>query len=245
MIYLYYSTWLFTEQLRIASDLAREACQWWNWLPKGSVCSATQGPACGSSVPPAYFERLVRAAKWDRSSKWSQLRSPRWQRTGWLGGVRGNRRVRRRRSARCEKRGVRSSQECGVAELGTDGPARRSRLVSPAWWTGPPPIPRRRPPRATNRMTRPPRRSPPREAARGFWIRAWSLRGSALQGTGRSNEPAQSPGSLEGGLDDPRHSRPNNSLRIEHPIRTLTYRTLVTRRSNQDLCLSCDNCLLE
>ena len=36
-----------------------------------------------------------------------------------------------------------------------------------------------------------------------------------------------------------------NSLRIEHPIRTLTYRALVTRRSNQDLCLSCDNCLLE
>ena len=34
-----------------------------------------------------------------------------------------------------------------------------------------------------------------------------------------------------------------NSLRIEHPIRTLTYRALVTRRSNQDLCLSCDNCL--
>ena len=36
-----------------------------------------------------------------------------------------------------------------------------------------------------------------------------------------------------------------NSPRIEHPIRTLTYRGLVTRRSNQDLCLSCDSCLLE
>ena len=36
-----------------------------------------------------------------------------------------------------------------------------------------------------------------------------------------------------------------NSFRIEHPIRTLTYRASVTRRSNQDLYLSCDNCLLE
>ena len=36
-----------------------------------------------------------------------------------------------------------------------------------------------------------------------------------------------------------------NSLRIEHPIRTLTSFALVTRRSDRDLCLSCDNCLLE
>jgi hypothetical protein len=36
-----------------------------------------------------------------------------------------------------------------------------------------------------------------------------------------------------------------NSSRIEHPIRTLTDSALVTRRSNRDLCLSCDNCLLE
>jgi hypothetical protein len=36
-----------------------------------------------------------------------------------------------------------------------------------------------------------------------------------------------------------------NSLRIEHPIRTLTYPAIVTRRSTQDLCLSCDNCLLQ
>ena len=43
------------------------------------------------------------------------------------------RRIAQRHSARCEKRGVRSSQECGVAELGTDGPARRSSLLSPAW----------------------------------------------------------------------------------------------------------------
>ena len=120
-----------------------------------------------------------------------------------------DRRVCRRRSARCEKRGVIANQEFGVAKLGTDGPARRSRLLSPAWWTGPPPIPRRGPPRATNRMTRPPKRSPPREAARGFWIRAWGQREPALQGTGRSNDPARGLGLLEGGLDDPRHSRQN------------------------------------
>jgi hypothetical protein len=36
-----------------------------------------------------------------------------------------------------------------------------------------------------------------------------------------------------------------NSLRIEHPIRTLMCFALVTRQSNRILCLSCDNCLLE
>jgi hypothetical protein len=114
------------------------------------------------------------------------------------------------RPSACSKvRGVNSEASCGVAELGTDGPARRSSLLSPAWWTGPPPIPRRGPPRAANRMTRPPRRSPPQEAARGFWIRAWGQREPALQGTGRSNRPAQGLGPLEGGLDDPRHSRQN------------------------------------
>ena len=146
---------------------------------------------------------------WDRSSKWSQLRSPGRQRTGWLGGIRRDRRVRRRSSARCEKRGVKATQEYGVAELDTDQSARRSRLVSLAWWAGPPPIPRCRPPRATNRVTRPPRRSPPQEAAREFWIRAWGQREPALQGTGRSNLPARWLGLLEGGLDDPRHSRQN------------------------------------
>ena len=113
------------------------------------------------------------------------------------------------RSARFKKRGIRSNQEQGVAKLESDGPARCSCLVSSAWWPGPPPIPRCRPPRATNRVTRPPRRSPPQEAARGFWIRAWGQRETALRGTGRSNDPAPWPGFLEGGLDDPRHSRRN------------------------------------
>jgi hypothetical protein len=159
--------------------------------------------------------------------------------------VLGDRRARQRRSARCEKRGVRSSQEYCVAELGTDGPARRSSLLSPAWWTGPPPIPRRGPPRATNRVTRPPRRSPPQEAARGFWIRAWGQREPALQGTGRSNDPARWPGRSRVGWTFPATHAKCNSLRIEHPIRTLTYCAMVTHRSNGDLCLACENCLLE
>jgi hypothetical protein len=128
--------------------------------------------------------------------------------------MRRNRRVRRRRSARREKRGVKSVQGFGVAKLGTDGPARRSRWLSPAWWTGPPPIPRGVPPRATNRMTRPPRRSLTQEAARGFWIRAWGQRRPALQGTGHSNSPVQWLGLLEGGLgaDSPAHrGRDGNS----------------------------------
>ena len=117
------------------------------------------------------------------------------------------RRVQQRLSARFKKRGVRSSQEYGVAELGADVPARRSSSLSPAWWIGPPPIPRRGPPRATNRMTRPLRRSPPQEAARGFWIRAWGQREPANRRTGRSSDPARRPDPLEGGLDVPCHSR--------------------------------------
>src|SRR5271157_3717746 len=119
--------------------------------------------------------------------------------------VRHDRRVRTRRSARCQKRGVKSNQEFGVAKLGTDGPARRSRLLSPAWWTEPPPIPRRGPPRATNRMTRPPRRSPPQEASCGFWIRAWGQREPGTQETGVANDLKRSLGFLEGGLDKPHH----------------------------------------
>jgi hypothetical protein len=156
-----------------------------------------------------FFAPLRLCVIWDRSPKWSQFRSPGRQRARCLDRTGRNRRVQRRRSARCEKRGVKSNQEFAVAKLGTDGPARRSRLLRSAWWTGPPPIPRRGPPWATNRMTRPPRRNPPREAACGFWKRAWGERGSALQGTGRSNDPARWLGLFEGGLDDPGNSRQN------------------------------------
>jgi hypothetical protein len=147
---------------------------------------------------------------WGRSARWSQFRSAERQRGGGsigydsIGAYAG--------AARHASKSAESNRtgNWGVAKLGTDAPARRSRWLSPAWWTGPPPIPRRGPPRATNRMTRPPRPSPPQEAACGFWIRAWGRRGPALQATGRSNHPARSPGWLEGGLDDPRHSRQNS-----------------------------------
>jgi hypothetical protein len=75
----------------------------------------------------------VEKFKWDRSSKRRQFRSPRRQRTGWLERVHCKQRIQRRRSARCEKRGVRATRTYGVAELGTDGSARRSRLLSLAW----------------------------------------------------------------------------------------------------------------
>ena len=93
-----------------------------------------------------------------------------------------------------------------MAELGTDGPARRSSLLSPAWWTGPPPIPRCGPPRATNRMTRSSRRSPPQEAAHGFWIRAWGQREPALQGTGRLSNSARCGVAAQGWIGHPGHS---------------------------------------
>jgi hypothetical protein len=125
-----------------------------------------------------------------------------------------------------------------VAKLGTDGPVRRSSSASVAWWTGPPPIPRRGPPRATNRMARPPRRSPPQEAARGFWIRAWGQREPALQGTGRSNAPARSPGSFEGGLDAPCQSRQMPFASYRTPDPDVDAPRSFTRWANRN-CLVC------
>ena len=157
-------------------------------------------------LPKDYQTPYGTATVWDRSAEWSQLRSTRRQRSWWPARVGRGRRTHPPRSARCEKRGVRSSQEYGVAELGTDGPARRSSLLSPAWWTGPPPIPRCGPPRATNRMTRSSRRSPPQEAAHGFWIRAWGQREPALQGTGRLSNSARCGVAAQGWIGHPGHS---------------------------------------
>ena len=105
-----------------------------------------------------------------------------------------DRRIRRRRSARCEQRGVNANQGFGVARLGTDGPARRSRWLSPAWWTGPPPIPRYGPPRATNRMTRPPRRSPPQ----GSCSRILDQSLGSTRARSSRNRPLESPGTMAG-----------------------------------------------
>ena len=111
-----------------------------------------------------------------------------------------------------------------MAKLGADGPARRSSLVSRAWWTGPPPIHSPQTATGRDRMTRSSRRSPSRGAACGFWIRAWGQREPADQGTGRLNSPARRLGSLKGGLDIPATHAGFRSLRIEHPSRTLTRR---------------------
>ena len=138
-----------------------------------------------------------------------EFRSTGRQGAGGCMSVRHDRCVCPRRSARCQKRGVRSSQELGVTKLGTDGPARRSRFLTPAWWTGPPPIPRRGPPRATNRMTRPPRRRPRRKLLADSGSEPGVNAGPLFQGTGRSNDPARLLGVLEDPLDDRRHSRQN------------------------------------
>ena len=97
-----------------------------------------------------------------------------------------------------------------MVKLGMDGPARRSpvcrvRLVDRATANS---LPRTAVGHKQDDQAA--ETSPPREAAREFSIRAWSLRGSAaLKGTGRSNEPLRSsPGLLEGGLDDPKPLTP-------------------------------------
>jgi hypothetical protein len=139
------------------------------------------------------------------------------------------RRIHPRRSARCKKRGVRSSQEYGVAELDTDVPARRSSSLSPAQWTGPPPIPLGGPPRATNRMTRSSRRSPSRGAACGFWIRAWGQREPALQGTGRLSSCARFGMAAQGWIEHPNHLFPFELILHRTPDSDVDALCLVTR----------------
>ena len=50
---------------------------------------------------------------------------------------------------------------------------------------------------------------PPAESCSRILDQSLGQHEPALQGTGRSNDPARWPGVLEGGLDDPRHSRQN------------------------------------
>jgi hypothetical protein len=71
-------------------------------------------------------------------------------------------------------------------------------------------------------MTRSSRRSPSQEAARGFWIRAWSQREPTKQGTSRLSSPARGARLRKGGLDIPATHVPLNLVCIEHPLRTLT-----------------------
>ena len=117
-------------------------------------------------------------------------------------------RVSPHRSTRFEKRGVRRDQLCGAAKLEHGRADQAFGLSEPGVLDRATANSSLRTATGHNRLTRPPRRSPPQEAARGFWIRAWGQREPALQGTGHSNDPAQWPGSLEGGLDVPCPSRP-------------------------------------
>ena len=73
-------------------------------------------------------------------------------------------------------------------------------------------------------MTRPPRRSSSRRAARGFWIRAWGQREPAPQRTGRLDRSALWLGWPKGGLDIPASGAECRSLQRELPLRSLTRR---------------------
>ncbi len=143
-------------------------------------------------------------------------------------------------SARCETRGVKSNQELGVAKLGTDVPARRSSLLSPAWLTGPPPIPRHGPPRATNRMTRPSRRSPRRKLLANSGSEPGAYAGPLFKEPAALMTRHDCRACSRVGWTIPATHAKTNSLRVEHPIRTLTYCALVTHRSHRDSCLSCE-----
>ena len=63
MAFLYYSTWLFAEQLRFLHELALEGSRWWDWSPGGAGPSGPPASACGSAPPPGYFESLLGVAK--------------------------------------------------------------------------------------------------------------------------------------------------------------------------------------
>jgi hypothetical protein len=103
-------------------------------------------------------------------------------------------RILRRRSARYDKRGVRSDQGLGVAKLGTDGPARRSRWLSSAWWTGPPPIPRRGPPTGHKQDDQTAKAKPP--AGSCSRILGQSLRPTRVRPSG--NRPPERPSTIAG-----------------------------------------------
>jgi hypothetical protein len=129
-----------------------------------------------------------------------------------------------RRSARFEVRGVRSDSGCGVTKYGADGPGRRSSSLSRGVVNGTTVDSLPQTATGHHRMTRPSRRSSPREAACGFWIRAWGQREPALQGTDRLSRSAQGLGWLKGGVGFPATRAKCGSLPREHPLWTLTRR---------------------
>ena len=123
-----------------------------------------------------------------------------------------------RHAAKC---GVRSNSECGIAELGAVGPARRSISVGRTWRTGPPPSsfaagcrgPRQDGQAAKTKLLR-------RSCLR-FWTRAWGQREFADKRTGHLKSPTRLQDSFKGGLDIPPTHVQFSLLRREHPIWTL------------------------
>jgi hypothetical protein len=75
MAFLFYSTWLLSEQLRLWNELILQGCRWWSRsdqdpaelpseIPDGGPAPPPDGPAQAMGRPPAaYFERLVATAK--------------------------------------------------------------------------------------------------------------------------------------------------------------------------------------
>ena len=142
------------------------------------------------------------------------------------------------------KRGDTLDSRFVVAKLGADGPARRSRSVSRAWRTGPPPIHSPRAVAGRDRMTRPSRRSPSRGTACGFWTRAWGQRARSSR-----NRPLEQPGTIaglaQGWAGHPCHARRMRLTSRGAPVPDVDAPRLITRWSNRNLCLSSDNWFLE
>jgi hypothetical protein len=63
MAFLYFSTWLFNEQLRLFHEVAIEGCRWWKWSLGGAGPLDRPARACRPAPPSDYFERLVGVAR--------------------------------------------------------------------------------------------------------------------------------------------------------------------------------------
>jgi len=75
MAFLFYPTWLLSEQLRLWNELILQGCRWWSRsdqdpaelpseVPDSGPAPPPDGPAPARGRPPAsYFERLVATAK--------------------------------------------------------------------------------------------------------------------------------------------------------------------------------------
>jgi hypothetical protein len=114
--------------------------------PVGMAWRIAPLPFSRAVSQPPLMQSVSRQTKkprfWNRAESWSQPEQEDGD-TQRGSEVVGGRRARRRCSARCVMRGARSNSACGVAELGADGPARRSGSANSAVRSGPPPIPRR------------------------------------------------------------------------------------------------------